>query len=199
MAPGFHGAETGQETAGRDAMTGPAEAPTRGSPELALGYAHRRARVFFFWWMGIVFVLPGAAQALAQSATGQSPEDGLILVGLGLFMSGVGWLATIAPRFTRKPPRPATDFARTEQSIRFAPGVAFGSTAMMLAIVVACMVLLPRGMSPEVLPLLAFLAAWPLAVGAGLLYSRHLHAQRERLFKQWLARPAAGSRPSGTA
>ena len=70
---------------------------------------------------------------------------------------------------------------------------------MLQAIVVAFMPFMPRGMSPEVLPVLALLAAWPLAVGAGLLYSRHLHAQRERLFKQWLARPAAGSRPSGTA
>lgn len=180
-------------------MTGPAEAPALDSPEHALGYAHRRARVFLSWWMGIVFALPGAAQALAQSATGQSPETGLVLMGLGLFISGVGWLATIAPRFTHKPPRPASDFARTEQSIRIAPGIAIGSTAVVLALVVAFMTLMPRGMSPEVLPVLAMLAAWPLAIGAGLLYSRRLHAQRERMYKQWLDRPAAGTGPSVTA
>ena len=180
-------------------MTGPAAAPAIDSPELALGYAHRRARVFLSWWMGIVFALPGAAQALAESATGQSPENGLVLLGLGLFISGVGWLVTVAPRFTRKPPRPASDFARTEQSIRIAPGVAIGSTAVTLAIVVAFMTLMPRGMSPEVLPVLAMLAAWPLAIGAGLLYSRRLHAQREHLFRRWLARTAAGPETPGPA
>lgn len=168
------------------------------SPELALGHAHRRARVFWSWWMGIVFALPGAAQALAESATGQSPENGIVLMGLGLFISGVGWLATVSPRFTRKPPQPASDFARTEQSIRIAPGIAIGSAAVMLAIVVAFMALMPRGTSPEVLPVLAMLAAWPLAIGAGLLYSRRLHSQREHLFRQWLEHTAAGTDASGT-
>lgn len=192
MVPGFFGADVAQ-------LTRPAEAPALDSPELALGYAHRRARVFWFWWMGIVFALPGAAQALAQSATGQSPENGLFLLGLGLFISGLGWLASIAPRFTRKLPRPASDFARTEQSIRIAPGVAIGLAAAMLAIVVAFMTLMPRGMSPEALPVMAVLAAWPLAIGAGLLTSRNVHAQRERLHRRWLERTAAGTDASGTA
>ena len=158
------------------------------STQHALGHAHRRARVFWFWWMGMVFAVPGAAQAAVLAATGQSPESGLVLAGLGLFLSGVGWLACIGPRFTSKAPRPADDVARAEQEIRIAPGVAIGSVAAMLAIVVALMIFTPRGTSPGVLPILAFLAAFPLPVAAGMLYSRHLHRDRDRLYADWLGR-----------
>ena len=76
--------------------------------ELALGHAHRRNRVFCSWWMGMVFAIPGLAYAMAAAACGQSPETGLLTAALGLVFSGVGWLLAIGPRFTRKPPRPAT-------------------------------------------------------------------------------------------
>lgn len=134
-------------------MTEQAEAPPLDSPELALGCAHRRARFFWFWWMGIVFAIPGAAQTLV----------------------------------------------RTEQSIRIAPGAAMCATAVVLAIVAAFLTLMPGGMSCEALPALAVLAAWPPAIGVGLMYARHLHAQRERLFTQWLAHPAADFEPSETS
>ncbi len=169
-------------------MTGPAPSPTAVSAPHALGYAHRRARVFMFWWMGLVFAIPGAAYAVALAATGQSPEDGLALTGLGLGLSGVGWLAAIGPRFTRTDPKPADDLARTEQNIRINPGVAIGLVAVMLLIVIALMLATPRGTSPEALPVLAALAAFPLPVAAALLYSRHLHVNRERLYAAWLAR-----------
>ena len=72
----------------------------------------------------MVFAIPGLAYAMAAATTGQSPETGLLTAALGLVFSGVGWLLAIGPRVTRKPPRPATDFARTDQEIRIAPGVA---------------------------------------------------------------------------
>ena len=161
---------------------------TAGFPQLALGYAHRRARVFWFWWMGMVFALPGLAQTTVLAATGQSPEDGLVLAGLGLAISGAGWLMAIGPRFTREDPRPADDVNRAEQYIRIVPGTAIGMVAAMLVIVVALMLATPRGTSPDVLPILAFLAAFPVPLAAGMLYSRHLHRERERLYTNWLKR-----------
>ncbi|MDR6505415.1 hypothetical protein [Arthrobacter oryzae] len=157
--------------------------------ELALGHAHRRNRVFCFWWIGMVFAIPGLAYAIAAAATGQSPETGLMTAALGLVFSGVGWLLTIGPRFTRKPPRPATDFARTDWEIGIAPGVAAGAPITMLAILVALVTLTPKGTSPEVLPILSALAVFPVPISAGLLYSRrHLLTRREELYARWLAR-----------
>lgn len=155
---------------------------------VALGYAHRRARVFMFWWMGMVFAIPGVAYAAALAATGQSPENGLALAGMGLGLSGVGWLAAIGPRFARADPKPAHDLARTEQNIRINPGVAIGLGVAMLLIVVALMVGTPKGMSPEALPVLALLAVFPVPIAAALLYSTHLHRNRDRLYADWLGR-----------
>lgn len=157
-------------------------------PQLALGYAHRRARVFWFWWMGMVFALPGAAQAAVLAGTGQSPENGLVLAGLGLGITGAGWLSAAGPRFTRSDPRPAGDVNRTEQYIRIVPGTAIGMVAAMLAIVSALMLATPGGTSPEVLPTLAFLVVFPVPIAVGMTYSRYLHRERERLYADWLQR-----------
>lgn len=169
-------------------MTGPATSGTAVSAPHALGYAHRRARVFMFWWMGMVFAIPGAAYAAGLAATGQSPGAGLALACLGLGLSGVGWLAAIGPRFTRADPKPADDLARTEQNIRINPGVAIGSVAIMLLIVVALLLGTPKGTSPEALPVLAALAVFPMPIAAALLYSTHLHRNRDRLYADWLGR-----------
>lgn len=42
--------------------------------------------------------------------------------------------------------------------------------------------------SPEILPVLAALAVFPMPIAAALLYSGHLHRNRERLYATWLAR-----------
>lgn len=136
----------------------------------------------------MVFAIPGAVQAAVLAATGQNPEDGLVLAGLGLGISGVGWLAATGPRFTSAAPQPAEDAARTEQYIRIGPGVAIGSVTGMLVIVLVIMVAAPRGTSPELLPVLAALAVFPLPIAAALLYSRHLHRNRDRLYSAWLER-----------
>lgn len=190
MAPEVLGAgqRDGPDVAGRRGVTGPAPFGTAVSAPHALGYAHRRARVFMFWWMGIVFAIPGAVQSAVLAATGQNPEDGLVLAGLGMGISGVGWLAAIGPRFTSAAPRPAEDVARTEQYIRTGPGVAISSVTGMLVIVLVIMVAAPRGTSPELLPVLAALAVFPMPISAALLYSGHLHRNRERLYANWLGR-----------
>lgn len=190
MAPAVFGAarRDGPDVAGGRRMTGPATFITAVSAPHALGYAHRRARVFMFWWMGMVFAIPGAVQAAVLAATGQNPEDGLVLAGLGLGISVVGWLAAIGSRFTRAAPRPAEDVARTELYIRTGPGVAISSVTGMLVIVVVIMVAAPQGTSPEIMPVLAALAVFPMPIAAALLYSGHLHRHRERLYATWLAR-----------
>ncbi|MDQ0690209.1 hypothetical protein [Arthrobacter sp. W4I7] len=161
---------------------------TANFPQLALGYAHRRARVFWFWWTGMVFALPGAAQAAVLWATDQNPENGLVLAGLGLGISGVGCVSAVGPRFTRTAPRPADDVNRAEQYIRIVPNSAIAMVVIMLAFVAALSFLAPEGLSPEALPVSAFLVAFPLPVAAGMLYSRHLHRERERLYRSWLER-----------
>jgi hypothetical protein len=103
-------------------------------------------------------------------------------------LSGVGWLAAIGPRFARADPKPAHDLARTEQNIRINPRVAIGMVAVMLLIVVALIFATPKGMSPEALPVLALLAVFPVPVAAALLYSTHLHRNRDRLYADWLGR-----------
>ena len=115
---------------------GVASPSTEAVPQLALGPAHRRARVFWFWWMGMVFAVPGAVQAIVLAGTGQNPGNRLVL----------------------------------------------------LVLVSLLMVAAPRGTSPDVLPILAFLVAFALSVGAGMLYSRHLHQHRDRLYAAWLRR-----------
>lgn len=169
-------------------MTAIAKPGNDDSNNHALGYAHRRARVFWFWWMGMVFAIPGVAQTAALAATGQSPENGLVLTGLGLVIAGAGWLLAIGPRFTRTPPQPADDVARAEQYIRIVPGAAVTSVVATLVIVATLMLATPRGTSPAVLPILAFLASFPLPVVAGMLYSRYLHRDRDRLYAAWLGR-----------
>jgi predicted permease len=178
LAPGFYGADSDElRTLSRGSLD---------APEFALGYAHRRARVFWFWWMGIIFAVPGVAQAAALAATGQDPENGLILVAFGLATSGIGWLLAVGPRFTRKPPRPADDVARTEQYIRVVPSSAVTMVVIMLVVVAALSFLTPKGTSPEALPISAVLAVFPLPIAAGMLYSRHLHRNRDRLYTAWL-------------
>jgi hypothetical protein len=66
--------------------------------------------------------------------------------------------------------------------------VAIGSVTGMLVIVLVIMVAAPRGTSPELLPVLAALAVFPLPIAAALLYSRHLHRNRDRLYSAWLER-----------
>lgn len=115
---------------------GVASPSTEAVPQLALGHAHRRARVFWFWWMGMVFAVPGAVQAIVLAGTGQNPGNGLVL----------------------------------------------------LVLVSLLMVATPPGTAPDVLPILAFLAAFPVTTGTGMLYSRHLHQHRDRLYAAWLRR-----------
>ena len=66
--------------------------------------------------------------------------------------------------------------------------MAISSVTGMLVIVVVIMVAAPQGTSPEIMPVLAALAVFPMPIAAALLYSGHLHRHRDRLYANWLAR-----------
>ena len=143
----------------------------------------------WFWWMGMVF-------AIARGRDRQSFWR-LRVKTLRMAWSWRAWdwgcpasagSMAIGPRFTRAAPHPAEDVARTELYIRTGPTVAVSSVTGMLVIVLVTMVAAPRGTSPELLPVLAALAVFPIPIAAALLYSGHLHRNRERLYANWLGR-----------
>jgi hypothetical protein len=55
-----------------------------------------------------------------------------------------------------------------EQYIRIVPGTVIGMVAAMLVLISVLMVATPRGTSPDVLPILALLVAFPMSAGAGM-------------------------------
>lgn len=66
--------------------------------------------------------------------------------------------------------------------------MAISSLTGMLVIVLVLMVTAPRRTSPELLPVLAALAVYPMPIAAALLYSGHLHRDRDHLYANWLVR-----------
>jgi hypothetical protein len=107
---------------------------------------------------------------------------------LGAVFAAFGWLFTTWPRFTRKPPKPASDILRVEQGIRITPGM-IRTMLIVTALGIAALVLLtPMGGSPEAVPLLGMLVAAPLGTAAGLAYTGWLMKNSSRLYARWLER-----------
>jgi hypothetical protein len=75
----------------------------------AFSYAQRRTWVFFAWWYGMVIAIPGAVDAALSGLLGQETDRGIFMMILGAAISVVGWLVTLGVRFSRKPPKPASD------------------------------------------------------------------------------------------
>lgn len=154
----------------------------------ASGFAQRRSWVFSAWWYPAVLGVSGAVQAGLALALGQSAELGIAMAILGATCSALGWALTAWPRFTGKPPKPASDIARVEQGIRITPGM-IRTILIVSALGVAALVLFtPKGGSPESLPLLGMLAIWPLGLAAGLAYTRRLMMNSAELYGQWRER-----------
>lgn len=107
---------------------------------------------------------------------------------LGVVGSAVGWAFTAWPRFTRKPPKPASDIPRVEQGIRITPGMIRTILIATAVGVGALMLFTPQGGSPEMLPLLGMLVIWPLGLAAGLAYTRRLMLNSTDLYARWLER-----------
>ena len=154
----------------------------------AFGYAQRRSWVFSAWWYPAVLGASGMAQAGLAVALGASAETGIVLAILGAACSALGWAVTARPRFTTKPPRPASHVPRVEQGIRVTP-IMIRTILIVSVLGVAALVLFtPKGGSPETLPLLGMLMVWPLGLAAGLAYTRSLMVNCAELYARWLER-----------
>jgi hypothetical protein len=154
----------------------------------AFGFGQRRSWVFFAWWYPSIIGLSGAAYALLALIVGQDTGLGTSMMILGAALAGLGWVLTLKPRFTRKHPKPASDIPRVDQGIRITPGIIWtvlaGAAVLMLLLVVS----VPEAASPESVPVLGLLLAWPAGVSAGLAYTRWLMVNSGRLYAKWLNR-----------
>lgn len=156
--------------------------------EMAFGFAQRRSWVFSAWWYPAVLAISGLAYVGLSLMLGQDMETGIVLLILGAVMSGLGWAMTAWPRFTRKPPKPASDVARVEQGIRSTP-IMIRTVLVAAALIVGALVLFtPQGAAPGTLPLLGMLITWPVGICAGFAYTRRLMVNSGELYARWLGR-----------
>ena len=162
--------------------------PSVMTPEAGYGFAQRKAWVFSAWWYPGVLALSGAVYGVFALLLGQSPETGVVMAILGTALSALGWALTIAPRFTRKRPRPASDIPRVEQGIRTTP-ITIRTLLIAGALAVAALMLFtPGGASVDVLPLFGLLVTLILGMCAGLAHIRRLMMNSAELYATWLKR-----------
>ena len=152
----------------------------------ALAYVMRRVWVEASWGFGAVLAASGIAYAATCLLFGVDPETGVIMTGLGLVLAGVGWVASAAQRFTRRPPKPARSTRRAEESIQLNHWAAAGSIILMLIIIVALAVNIPAGLAPEIVPVLVLLASWACGYAALLMRIRALLISRRERYLRWL-------------
>lgn len=160
--------------------------PEPSADNYALGYAQRRSWVMWSWMYGAVMAAAGAAYALVAMAAGQDPETGTFMALLGLALAALGWLASAPKRFSRKLPKPAMDVPRAEQAIRINRGVVIFSNILMAVIILGLAFGMPRGLAPDVVPVLAMMSVWAPLVGAGILRTRKLLMERGPRYVRWL-------------
>jgi len=154
----------------------------------AYGYAQRRSWIFWAWWYGAVLAGTGAVDAVLLAIFGQNPERGVTMVFIGAAVSVLGWLVTLGLRFSRKPPKPATDLLRLEQGIRINPGVVKFLVVAAVLIPVALALFTPNGASPETSPILGFIGASILGLAAGMARSGWLFRNSNEIYRRWLQR-----------
>lgn len=165
-------------------MTGTATDPRA----TAFGFAQRRSWVFSAWWYPIVLTISGVLHAGLAVVLGQSTELGIFMAILGAIFASLGWVFTAWPRFTRKPPKPASDIPRVEQGIRITPGM-IRTVLIASGLGIGALVLFtPNGGSPETLPMLGMLVTLPVGVAAGLAYTGWLMKNSAELYARWLER-----------
>lgn len=166
------------------AKTGPRPEPT--ADNYALGYAQRRTWVSGSWMYGGMIAAAGTVYALVSVATGESPETGVGMALLGLALAALGWLVSAPKRFTRKLPKPSMDVARAEQAVRINKGVVIGSNILMAVIILCFAFGMPRGLTPEVIPVLAMMSVWAPLTGVLIMRARKLLMERGPRYERWL-------------
>lgn len=155
---------------------------------LAFGYGQRRSWVFWAWWYGMVLAITGLADAALSLLVGQDPSRGIWMILLGAAVSVLGWLVTLGLRFSKKPPKPASDVPRVEQALRINPWVVKGQVGVAVLVGVALVFLTPNGRSPEVLPYVSFVVVAILSLAAGTARSAWLMRHSAELYQDWLER-----------
>ena len=170
--------------------------PEPSADNYALAYAQRRSWVMWSWLYGAILAAAGGVHALVSAATGEDPETGAVMAGLGLALAAVGWLVSAPKRFSRKLPKPAPGVLRAEQAIRTNKGAVVVSNIFMPAAVLAAAFGTPRGLAPDVVPVLAMLLVWAPLIGVGLLRTTRLLRERRPRYDRWLTdvRQAAPTR-----
>ncbi|MET4144062.1 hypothetical protein [Arthrobacter sp. UYCo732] len=152
----------------------------------ALAYAHRRTWVMASWGYGALLAASGAAYVLTSALTGNDPEIGVVMFILGAAIAALGWLASAPQRFTRKIPKPAMDVARAEQAIRINKGVVIVSNVVMALLILGAAFGTPRGLAPDVLPILASLAVFAPLLGVIIHRTTRLLKERGARYDRWL-------------
>ncbi|MGF9646861.1 hypothetical protein AAIH32_02750 [Pseudarthrobacter oxydans] len=151
----------------------------------AFGFGQRKSWVFFAWWYPSIIGFSGAVYALLALIVGQDPGLGTSMMILGAALATSGWVLTLKPRFTRKHPKPASDIPRVDQGIRITPGIIWTVLGGAAILMVLLLLSVPEAASPESLPVLGLLMAWPAGVSAGLAYTRWLMINSGRLYADW--------------
>ena len=103
-------------------------------------------------------------------------------------LASTGWALTAWLRFTRRPPRPASNLLRVERGIRGTPVMVWTILVATTAAVAALILFTLNGASPENLPVLGLLVTVPLGSAAGLLHTRRLMCNNAGLHARWLER-----------
>jgi hypothetical protein len=129
-----------------------------------------------------------AVDAGLSGLLGQETERGTFVMILGAAGAALGWLLTLGVRFSRKPPKPASDIPRVEQASRINPGVVKFSVLGSMLILAALALFTPKGASPQGLPILGLIAAAQLSIAGGIAYSVWLMKNSGELYAQWLER-----------
>lgn len=164
--------------------TGPRPVPA--ADNYALGYAQRRTWVMSSWMYGAMIAAAGTVYALVSVATGEDPETGVGMAVLGLALAALGWLVSAPKRFTRKIPKSSMDVARAAQSIRINKGVVIGFNILMAVIILSFAFGMPRGLAPDVVPVLAMMSIWAPLTGVVIMRARKLLMERGPRYERWL-------------
>lgn len=154
----------------------------------AFGYAQRRTWVFFAWWYGAVIAIPGAVDAALAGLLGQDTERGIFAMALGASFSSVGWLVTLGVRYSRKLPKPASDIPRVEQALRTNPPAIKAMVIVSVLIVIALILFMPKARSPELLPIIGFIASALTIITSGMAHAASLLKNSGELYARWLER-----------
>lgn len=165
---------------------GPGQPGPEQFAQLALGHARRRILLVAALLGGLCVAGSGAAWAVTSLLMGGSAESGLVMLGVGAVLAGVGWLATMGLRFTRKDPKPMDNAKDMESNASINVIAMWTLLGLVWAACLALLLFSPRGREPDAAVLLPSFMAFPAVLLAGVLHIRGTVRRREEIFTAWL-------------